>query len=125
MRMKKALFMVAVAAGFLAAGRPAFAQISLEGEWVGRYFEDQMDRVPGGDWCDYTGLPTNEAARYYADSWDISRMSVPEHQCQGYNIGHIFRGPVRFRISNERDPVSQELIDIKIDLGTYEQWRPN
>ena len=104
-------------------GRPAFAQISLEGEWNGRYLEDQMDRVPGGDWGDYTGLPINEAARYYADSWDISRMSVPEHQCQVYNIGHIFRGPVQFRIWNERDPDSQELVAIKMYLGTYEQWR--
>jgi hypothetical protein len=122
-RMKKALLVVAVATACLAVGRPAFAQISLEGEWVGRYFEDQMDRVPGGDWGDYTGLPINEAARYYADSWDISRGSVPEHQCQVYNIGHIFRGPVQFRIWNERDPDSQELVAIKMYLGTYEQWR--
>src|SRR5438132_777518 len=63
------------------------------------------------------------AARFYADSWDISRSSVPEHQCEVYNAGHIFRGPVQFRIWNERDPDSQDLLAIKMYLGTYEQWR--
>jgi hypothetical protein len=118
------LVMLAAVVGMVVGpGRPAAAQISLEGEWTGRYNEDQMDRVPGGDWGDYTGLPISEAARFYADSWDISRSSVPEHQCQVYNIGHIFRGPVQFRIWNERDPDSQELVSIKMYLGTYEQWR--
>ena len=72
--MKKVLMMLALA---MVIGRPAFAQISLEGEWNGRYLEDQMDRVPGGDWGDFTGLPINDAARFYAESWDISRGSVP------------------------------------------------
>jgi hypothetical protein len=82
-----------------------------------------MDRVPGGDWGDFTGLPINEAARLYAESWDISRGSVPEHQCQVYNVAHIFRGPLQFRVWNERDPDSQDLVAIKMYLGTYEQWR--
>jgi len=115
-----------VAAAMLVAlgvSAPASAQISLEGEWTGRYQEDQMDRVPGGDWGDYTGLPINEAARFYADSWDISRGSVPEHQCQVYNVAHIFRGPLQFRVWNEKDPDSQETIAIRMYLGTYEQWR--
>src|SRR5256885_8332513 len=72
--MKKVFFLLACA---LAFGRPAIAQISLEGEWNGRYLEDQMDRVPGGDWGDFTGLPINEAAHFYAQTWDISRGSVP------------------------------------------------
>lgn len=101
----------------------ASAQINIEGEWAGRYQEDQMDRVPGGDWGDYTGLPINEAARFYADSWDISRGSVPEHQCEVYNVGHIYRGPLQFRIWNERDPDSQEVVAIHQYLGTYEQSR--
>jgi len=103
--------------------RPAWAQISLEGEWTGRYQEDQMDRVPGGELGNYSGLPINEAARFYADSWDISRGSVPEHQCQVYNLAHIFRGPLQFRVWNEKDPDSQETIAIRMYLGTYEQSR--
>ena len=112
-----------VLAMLVSASTPAFAQISLEGEWTGRYQEDQMDRVPGGDWGDYTGLPINEAARFYADSWDISRGSVPEHQCQVYNVAHIFRGPLQFRVWNEKDLDSQETIAIHQYLGTYEQSR--
>jgi hypothetical protein len=103
--------------------RPASAEISLEGEWTGRYQEDFMDRVPGGDWGDYTGLPISEAARFYADSWDSSRSSVPEHQCQVYNVAHIFRGPLQFRVWNEKDSDSQETIAIRMHLGTYEQSR--
>jgi hypothetical protein len=120
--MSKALVLL-FAFAVLSIGRPASAQISLEGEWTGRYQEDQMDRVPGGSLGDYTGLPINEAARFFADSWDISRSSVPEHQCQVYNVAHIFRGPLQFRVWNERDPDSQEVVATKMYLGTYEQWR--
>jgi hypothetical protein len=102
---------------------PAVAQVSLEGEWVGRYQEDFMDRVPGPDYGDYTGLPINEAARFYADSWDIARGSVPEHQCQAYNAPHIYRGPLQFRLWNERDPDTQEIVAYQQYLGTYEQRR--
>jgi hypothetical protein len=114
---------VAALAVLVALASSASAQISLEGEWTGRYQEDQMDRVPGGYLGDYSGLPVNDAARFYADSWDISRSSVPEHQCQVYNVAHIFRGPMQFRVWNEKDPDSQETIAIRMYLGTYEQWR--
>jgi len=107
----------------LAISAPASAQISLEGEWTGRYFEDQMERVPGGLLGDYSGIPVNDAGRFWADSWDISRSSVPEHQCQVYNVAHIFRGPLQFRVWNEKDPDSQETTAIRMYLGTYEQWR--
>jgi hypothetical protein len=120
--MKRPLIACVVLAA-LALGRPASAQISLEGEWTGRYFEDQGDRVPGGDLGDYTGLPITEAARFFADSWDISRGSVPEHQCQVYNLAHIFRGPLQFRVWNEKDEDSQETLAIHLYLGTYEQSR--
>src|SRR4051812_21655064 len=71
-------------AWLIGAAAPASAQISLVGDWVGRYQEDFQDRVPGPDLGDYTGLPVNEAARRYADSWDPSRVSLLEHQCQPY-----------------------------------------
>jgi cyclase len=102
---------------------PAGAQISLVGDWVGRYQEDFQDRVPGPDLGDYTGLPVNDAARRYADSWDPSRVSLLEHQCEPYVSPHIYRGPLQFRIWEEKDPNTQELIAIKQYLGTYQQWR--
>ena len=51
----------------------AFAQVNLAGEWAGRYHEDQLDRVPGDVLGDHTGLPINDAARRYAEAWDVSR----------------------------------------------------
>jgi glyoxylase-like metal-dependent hydrolase (beta-lactamase superfamily II) len=107
----------------IAAAAPAAAQVSLVGDWAGRYQEDFQDRVPGPDLGDYTGLPVNEAARRYADSWDPSRVSLLEHQCEPYVSPHIYRGPLQFRIWEEKDPNTQELIAIKQYLGTYQQWR--
>jgi glyoxylase-like metal-dependent hydrolase (beta-lactamase superfamily II) len=101
----------------------ARAQISLVGDWVGRYHEDFQDRIPGPDLGDYTGLPINDAARRYADSWDPSRVSLLEHQCQPYVSPHIYRGPLQFRIWEEKDPNTQELIALRQYLGTYQQWR--
>jgi cyclase len=108
---------------FLLAGAPAFAQVSLEGEWVGQYHEDQTDRVPGDVQGDFTGVPLNDAARRYAESFDVTRVNLLEHQCEPYNLPHIYRGPLQFRIWNEKDPASQEIIAYKEYLGTYQQWR--
>jgi cyclase len=107
----------------IGAAARADAQISLVGEWVGRYHEDFQDRIPGPDLGDYTGLPVNDAARRFADSWDPSRVSLLEHQCQPYVSPHIYRGPLQFRVWEEREPATQELIAIKQYLGTYQQWR--
>jgi hypothetical protein len=115
---------LACVAVVLAVGSgPVSAQTNLIGEWAGRYHEDQIDRVPGPDWGDYLGLPINESARFYADSWDISRGSVLEHQCQPYSVPHIYRGPLQFRLWEEKDPDTQEVIAIKQYLGTYMQSR--
>jgi cyclase len=101
----------------------AAAQISLVGDWTGRYQEDFQDRIPGPDLGDYTGLPINDAARRYADSWDPSRVSLLEHQCEPYVSPHIYRGPLQFRIWEDKNPDTQELIAIRQYLGTYQQWR--
>ena len=58
------------------ANRPAFAQVSLVGEWSPRYHEDNPDRIPGPDLGDYTGLPITAAARLTADSWDAGRLTL-------------------------------------------------
>ena len=47
----------------LGASAPASAQIQLSGVWNPRTHEDQLDRGPGPDLGDYTGLPINDAAR--------------------------------------------------------------
>jgi cyclase len=102
---------------------PAFAQVALEGEWAGRYHEDQGDRVPGDVQGDFTGVPLNDAARRYAEAFDVTRVNLLEHQCEPYNLPHIYRGPLQFRIWNEKDPGSQEIVAYKQYLGTYQQYR--
>ena len=106
----------------LGAG-PAGAQISLVGEWAGRYHEDQGDRVPGDVQGDFTGVPLNDAARRYADAFDVTRVALLEHQCQPYNVAHIYRGPLQFRWWEDKDPATQEIIAYRQFIGTYMQWR--
>jgi hypothetical protein len=102
---------------------PAAAQISLVGEWAGKYHEDQSDRVPGDVQGDLTGVPLNDAARRYADAFDVTRVAVLEHQCQPYNVAHIYRGPLQFRLWEEKDPANQLVIAYRQYIGTYMQWR--
>jgi cyclase len=97
--------------------------MSLEGEWAGRYHEDQGDRVPGDVNGDFGGVPMNDASRRYAEAWDVTRVNLLEHQCQPYSLPHIYRGPLQFRIWTEKDPASQHIIAYKQYLGTYQQWR--
>jgi hypothetical protein len=102
---------------------PASAQSILNGDWNAFFQEDEPDRAPGPDPADYTGLPINAAGRQYADSWDASRLTLPEHQCRAHVSPYIIRGPVRVRISEEREPATQDVIAIKMFLSTWAQER--
>jgi glyoxylase-like metal-dependent hydrolase (beta-lactamase superfamily II) len=113
---------VAVAAVLL-AGVPASAQVSFVGDWSGRYHEDQPDRVPGEEPGNMAGLPVNDAARMYSDSWNEARYSVLEHQCAPYVVPYIFFGPNQFRIWETKNPDTQELIAIEMYQGTFQQRR--
>ena len=107
----------------LALAAPAFAQVSLVGEWSPRYHEDQPDRIPGPELGDYTGLPLNEGARLAADSWDAARLTLREHQCKVHNGPYILHGPIQFRFWEEKDPRTQQVIGLRQYLNTYEQER--
>lgn len=114
---------VGVALSLAVAAAPARAQLSLVGEWTGRYHEDQGDRVPGDVQGDFTGVPLNDAARKFAEAFDVTRVAVLEHQCQPYNVAHIYRGPIQFRLWEDKDPATQEIIAYRQYSGTYQQWR--
>jgi hypothetical protein len=105
------------------ASRPAFAQISLVGEWSPRYHEDQPDRIPGPELGDYTGLPLTPGARLAAESWDAARLTLREHQCKVHIAPYIYHGPLQVRIWEEKDPRTQQVIAIKNYVNTYEQER--
>jgi hypothetical protein len=110
-------------AAALAIATPAFAQVSLVGEWSPRYHEDQPDRIPGPELGDYTGLPITDGARLAADSWDASRLTLREHQCKVHNGPYILHGPIQFRIWEEKDPRTQQVVALQVYLNTYEQQR--
>jgi glyoxylase-like metal-dependent hydrolase (beta-lactamase superfamily II) len=137
-RIKKLTLLVLLTAALVAGARsamraqqPSAAQLaaaaaspmSLVGDWNGRYHEDQPDRVPGQEPNDYTGLPLNEAARMYADSFDVERTTLLEHICAPYALPYMYHGPLQFRVWETHDPDTQELIAINMFLGTYQQKR--
>ena len=51
-----------------------------------------------------SGLPINDAARLFADSWDASRLTLQEHQCRVHVAPYIYHGPLNLRIWEEKDP---------------------
>ena len=102
---------------------PATAQVSFVGDWSGRYHEDQPDRIPGPSLGDYLGLPINESARAFADAWDASRLTVPEHQCRAHSSPYILRGPLNMRIWDERDAETQQIVAVHIDISNFQQRR--
>jgi hypothetical protein len=122
--MSRDSYVRALAASLLLlAAAPTIAQLNLSGEWAGRYHEDQADRVPGDVQGDFTGVPLNDAARRYAEAFDVTRVAVLEHQCQPYNVAHIYRGPLQFRWWEEKDPANQQIIAYRQYIGTYMQSR--
>jgi hypothetical protein len=105
------------------ASAPAYAQADFSGVWQPRYHEDQPERIPGPELRDYLGLPINDAARQYADSWDPSRITLPEEQCRVHVSPYILRGPLNVRMWEEKHPTTQQLLAIKMYSSTYEQTR--
>jgi len=110
--------------GLLVAGPgTARAQADLAGVWQPRYHEDQPERIPGPELRDYLGLPVNDAARQFADSWDPGRIALQEEQCRVHVSPYIYRGPTNLRIWEEKDPKTQDLLAIKHYHSTFEQTR--
>jgi hypothetical protein len=115
------LLVAAIAVGLSATA--AHAQSTLNGDWGGTFHEDQPERGPGPELGDYLGIPLNAAGRQYADSWDASRLTLPEHQCRAHVSPYIYRGPIQVRITDVIDPGTQTVIAVKHFLSTYAQER--
>ena len=107
----------------LAMPSPAQAQVDISGSYNAIFHEDQPERIPGPSLGDYTGLPINESARAFAEAWDASRLTVPEHQCRAHSSPYILRGPLNMRIWDERDQQTQQVVAIHIDISNFQQRR--
>src|SRR5215813_1118209 len=82
----------------------------------GMYTPDR-DLDPGlgtaaGRLVDYGGIPLNEAGRMYALAWDASRITLRQQQCAGYVPPYMFVAPGNYRIFEDRDPFTQQLLSI-------------
>ena len=88
---------------------PAMAQRDISGTWVAVMHEDFPERIPGPDLVEYQGLPINEAARQRGLAWDASILSLSVHQCRPHPADYGSRHS-HFRVWQEIDPVTQELI---------------
>ena len=108
---------------FAALPSPARAQIDISGSYNALFHEDQPERIPGPSLGDYTGLPINDSARAFAEAWDASRLTVPEHQCRAHSSPYILRGPLNMRIWDERDRETQQVVAIHIDISNFQQRR--
>jgi hypothetical protein len=120
-RLKAPLMLIAM----FCIGMPAFAQLDLTGVWAPPrpYDEDEPERGPGPSLVEFVGLPINDYARQWGLAYRPGRLSLPEHQCQVHVVGYIHRGPLQMRISEERDPVTFQLIALHETISTYEQSR--
>lgn len=121
--MNASVRLAAAAFLILTCSTASYAQVNFVGEWSGRYHEDFPDRVPGEEPGDFSGLPINDAARMFGDAWDVTRHSVLEHQCAPYTLPYMFFGPNQIRIWEEHNTDTQELLAIRMYLGTYQQQR--
>jgi len=114
-------------------GLPLFGQVvgefipdtglDLSGTWNPLLHEDFPERIPGPELVNYSGLPITDGSRLWGESWNASRLTMPEHQCQVHVSPYIYRGPLQLRVWTERDPQSQKIIAIKNYISIYEQTR--
>lgn len=107
-----ALLLVGVAA-------PAHAQIDLTGVWASRLHEDYVDRGPGSDLADFSGVPLTDEGRARALRYDPSTYAMKERQCLLNPPQIISFLPQGFRIWNEFDDMGR-IIALRIG-GTHER----
>ena len=100
---------------FVLAGMstPVLAQVDLSGGWQSLEHEDWIERGPGSDPVDYTGLALSDAGRAKALSYTYAQLAMLERQCLYYAPQYVIWGPQGIRIWSESDPVR----------GTVTAWK--
>lgn len=101
------LVVTVVTCALLLVSVPASAQVDLTGIWASRLYEDYIDRGPGTDLVDYTGVPLNDEARAKALTYDPTVYAMEERQCY-FNPPQAFSFlPQGLRIWNEVNSLGQ------------------
>jgi hypothetical protein len=120
---RMAVLRAALVLAALGVASPASAQFDVNGSYNAIFHEDQPERLAGPSLGDFLGLPINESARAFAEAWDASRLTVPEHQCRAHSSPYILRGPLNMRIWDERDAETQRVVAVHIDISNFQQRR--
>jgi hypothetical protein len=118
-----AVVVACVLACAVGAATEAEAQVDFAGGWTALFHEDQPERLPGPALGDYVGLPINDSARAFAEAWDASRLTVPEHQCRAHSSPYILRGPLQLRIWEERNLQTQQIVALHQSISNFQQHR--
>ena len=103
-------------------GTRAF-DIDITGYWTPALHEDALERGGGPELADYGGFALNEAGRLWALSYDTSRLTLRQHQCEAYVMPYQMRALGNFRIWEDRDPHTQQLTAIHVWAQTTEGHR--
>lgn len=116
------LVMALLGCAALLNGRPAAAQSVLDGYWNPIYDED-IERIPGEDQGDYTGLPLTAAAIHVAQSWDPEVDTLPWLECRPHPSVYGLRGIGTLRIWEEIDPQTLKQIALHTWMQVWETQR--
>ena len=99
---------------FVLLNLPSSAEVDLAGVWQSRQHEDWIERGPGPDPVDYTGIPLSDDGRAKALSYTAAQLAMPVRQCLYYVPQYVVFGPQGIRIWNEPDPVTGRIVAWKI-----------
>jgi cyclase len=121
-RILRLLPVLAMSASAYGQGRAAL-DVDISGYWTPVLHEDGMERGNGPEIADYGGFALNEAGRLWALSYDPSRLTLRHHQCDAYVMPYQMRAVGNFRMWEERDPHTQQLIALHVWAQTTEGHR--
>jgi hypothetical protein len=89
--------------GVLAQSVAAAAQVELSGSYAPRLYEDYVERGPGSDLGDFTGMPMTDEARAKALLFTANTPSMIERQCLAVSPWVGLYRPLGFRIWSDTD----------------------
>ena len=87
----------------LAMSIPALAQIELTGSYAPRLYEDYIERGPGSDLGDFTGMPLTDEGRAKALLYTSNTISTIERQCLAQSAGITQYRPRGIKIWSEAE----------------------
>ncbi len=103
MMKKQILTSVFLVIGALATAAPAFAQFDFEGSYTIRMYEDYIERGPGSDLGDFTGMPLSDEGRAKALLYTSNQPSTLERQCLAQSPWVIQYRPLGLRVWTQTD----------------------